>query len=157
MSADWLDEPWPELYRLTHASSRFPGLKFWGDVKELRISAGAYILVALDPNGDGVKRQTVHRLFTPDATGTLYIGATGNLAGRLGSLGNSILPDKRGKGHGLQRLRQLPWSERFPVESLAICWFYTTNRGKAHEREAHFAMGLYAPKFGERPPFDGPK
>jgi hypothetical protein len=89
--------PWPELYGLVPDPPQFPGFKFWGEsieIEEIRTSAGAYVLVALDPNGQGVKRQALQRLLAPDRT-------------------------------------------------------------RAHEREAHFAIDLYAAKFGERPPFDG--
>lgn len=158
MFVDWLDQPWPQLHRIVPNSPRFPELTFWGEsdeIEKIKSSAGAYILVALDPNRDGVKRQTLQRLFVPDETGTLYIGGTGNLASRLGELGNAVRPDRKGTGHGLKRLRQPPWSERFPAECLAICWFCEPDRTEAHKLEARFAMDLYAQKFGERPPFDG--
>lgn len=154
MSADWLGESWPQLYPILPASPRFPGIKPWGDMID-PTTAGVYIVVALDPGASDEKRKPLPRLLTSDPTGTLYIGAAGNLAGRLGEACRTVRPDQKGKHRGLEKLKESPWHETFPPESIAICWFPTADKDSAHKLEATLAICRYSFKFGERPPFDG--
>lgn len=154
MPADWLGEAWPQLYPILPDSLRFPGLKPWGEAID-RTAAGVYIVIALDPETSDERRRMLPRLLASDPTGTLYIGATGNLAGRLGEVCRAIRSDQKGGGHGLQKLKESPWREIFPPEFLAICWFPTADKDSAHKLEATLAICRYSLKFGERPPFDG--
>lgn len=153
MTSNWLGRTWPQLYPIVHGSTRFKGLKHWGDVVD-RTAAGAYIVVALDPKTAGEERRVIHRMFLPDATGTLYIGAGNNLASRLGKLGNSILSESKTGGHPLKLLRHALYGSLFPVETLAVCWFETADKESAHNCEAKLAT-KYVTMFHERPPFDG--
>ncbi|MGC9271553.1 hypothetical protein [Acidiphilium sp.] len=153
MTPNWLGREWPQLYPIMPNSSRFQ-LKSWGDVID-RSAAGVYVVVALDPEAKENTPRILPRLFEKDPSGTLYIGASGNLASRLGELCGSTRPDMNGNGHGLKKLRESPWCERFPASSLAICWWRTPDRESAHKLEADYAITKYAKLFGERPPFDG--
>jgi hypothetical protein len=154
----WLDPtPWPTLYPLTPLPELFPGQNHWGD--DAGNVSGVYLVVALDPAGNGRERRTLPRLLQPDPTGTLYIGKadrntetnTGGLCGRLGQLCSAVLHN--GKDHGMRVMRRPLYQQAFPVDRLTVCWLRLPSDYKFASDYEHAISLRYVRYFGEMPPF----
>lgn len=111
---------------------------------------GVYRLVAL--NGHGSMTPLVcKRLCGDDESGTLYIGQSSYLHGRVSLLVRSTNP-----ASPVQAYRKLPeiLMRTFPVECLAVTWQRSGNTDLARSKEGNLLRN-YVATFGELPPLNG--
>jgi|SRR5579864_5116094 len=118
--------------------------KWWEQVSKKHM--GVYRLIALEAI-DSLVPAKLPRVCGVDETGTLSIGASRSLMGRLGALVKTNLPEYVGKPHRVP-CRRL--ADRFPPEKLAFSWECSDSPWD-RESELH---RLYEGEFGELPPMD---
>jgi hypothetical protein len=126
-------------------------------------AAGVYVLRLRTEDLSGF--QTLHKLLADDPDGTLYIGTSANLAGRVGAM-KMIVCSKYGlhgyegkSGHPVGRMITTLLMSRFKPEQF---WVDVTPFSREPEINAHYAeetrlLMEYASKYGEFPSFNGMK
>jgi hypothetical protein len=117
--------------------------QWWHHCKE---GPGVYCLIGLSEN---LVPASIERVCGPDNSGTLYIGSTRSLHGRLGQL---VRTHRDGTGGH----RELPekLGERFPADRLVFCWENVESPKAPRVREAEL-LEAYVTRFGELPPLNG--
>ena len=111
---------------------------------------GVYRLVALDGDGSMMPR-VCKRLCGDDESGTLYVGQSAYLHGRVSLLVGSTDP-----ASPVQAYRKLPeiLMRTFSVECLAVTWQRSDSADLAWSREGDLLRN-YVTTFGELPPLNG--
>lgn len=125
--------------------------------------AGIYVLRLRTEDLTGF--QTLHKLLDDDPGGTLYIGTSKDLAGRVGAM-KMIVCSKYGmqgyegeSGHPVGRMITPLLMSRFKPERFWIDvspFRHETDMNAHYAEETRFLME-YASKFGEFPSFNGMK
>lgn len=126
-------------------------------------AAGVYVLRLRAEDLTGF--QTLHKLLADDPGGTLYIGTSANVAGRVGAM-KMIVCSKYGlhgyegkSGHPVGKMITPLLMSRFKPERF---WIDVTPFSDEIDKYAHYAAETrllmeYASKYGEFPSFNGMK
>lgn len=111
---------------------------------------GVYRLIALASEGDLTKPATLNRVAGQDASGTLYIGETGNLARRLNQMQRSGWSHRYEDSHGaIGMLKQIDCLDFFPNKLGIAVLFTTLSDTRSVERDL---IRAYMNSFGDTPP-----
>lgn len=139
----WLDGEWSKPCFVLAKD----GPDKWNNV--LLDFPGVYRLVALTDQ-DLRKARVCKRLCGCDETGTLYVGQSSYLHGRVSLLVRSTDPSS-----SVQAYQKLPevLVEMFPIAMLAVTWQRCENADLAWAREGTLLRN-YVSKFGELPPLN---
>ena len=113
---------------------------------------GVYRLIALTSERDLAKPASLNRVAGPDASGTLYIGETGNLARRLNELQRSGWGSRNEDSHGaIAMLRQIKCLSFFPNRIGIALLLTDVGDTRGIERDL---MRSYMNSFGDTPPLN---
>jgi hypothetical protein len=113
---------------------------------------GVYRLIALASECDLMKPATLNRVAGLDASGTLYLGETGNLARRLNELQRSGWGHRYEDSHGaIGMLKQIGCLDFFPSKLGIALLFTTVGDTRGVERDL---IRAYMNSFGDTPPLN---
>lgn len=113
---------------------------------------GVYRLIALASERDLTGPATLNRVAGQDASGTLYIGETGNLARRLNELQRSGWGHRHEDSHGaIGMLKQIGCLDFFPNKVGIALFFTTLSDTRSVERDL---IRSYMSSFGDTPPLN---
>ncbi len=113
---------------------------------------GVYRLIALASERDLGKPATLNRVAGSDASGTLYIGETGNLARRLNEFQRSGWGSRNEESHGaIAMLRQIKCLPYFPNKIAIALLFTDVGDTRGVERDL---IRTYMNSFGDTPPLN---
>ena len=113
---------------------------------------GVYRLIALAAERDLTKPATLNRVAGQDASGTLYIGETGNLARRLNQMRRSGWGDRNEDSHGaIGMLKQIACLDFLPNKVGIALHFTAVGDSKRVESDL---IRAYMNSFGDTPPLN---
>ena len=135
---EWLSGQWEGPVRISTAIEE----KWWERCERDR--PGVYRLFALR-DGSTFDPMPLCRVCGTDETGTIYIGASGNVAFRLGDLLKEHSDQYQSNSHIPLSARL---AEKFGPAQLAFCWQFTDDPW----RRENEIVSAYEAVFGEPPP-----
>lgn len=141
----WMGDGWSPAYRVVSHTGD-PWWEACGD------TPGVYRLIGLaDP--ESLSPRTIARVCGTDETGTIYIGSSLKLGGRVAKLIMQHTESYRTKQH-----KALPrvLAQRFPPRQLAFSWCFVDKDDAARIKESTL-LASYEEIFGELPPLNGSK
>jgi hypothetical protein len=113
---------------------------------------GVYRLIALAADGDLMNPAILNRVAGQDASGTLYIGESGNLAARLNQFQRSGWGYRNERSHGaVSMLRQIGYLDFYPNKIGIALHFSTWSDTRSVEKHLIHA---YMNTFGDTPPLN---
>jgi hypothetical protein len=137
---------WSPLCLITET---LPG-KRWKDL--CPNEPGVFRLIGIETTATGYFPQQLARVCGIDPTGTLYIGATTLLRGRLGTLVRTHNPSGLSVGGGHTHMNA-KLKKRFPMQRLALTWRCVESTDMVRNLESQL-FRRYEQQFGELPPMN---
>ena len=142
--------PWDEICSNLNWEFHLPDGGYF--TRKHRGYFGVYRLIALAAECDLTKPATLNRVAGQDASGTLYIGETGNLARRLNEFQRSGWGNRNEDSHGaISMLKQIHCLDYFPKKLGIALLFTTLSDTKRVERDL---IRAYMNSFGDTPPLN---
>ena len=109
---------------------------------------GVYVVRAIDDEGAPV---SIPRALAVDETGTLYIGQSGKLRGRVIHISQSLTRDLKRRHEVVRRLRDHPGlAEAYPLERLVV----DLHPAAEPRKEEKARLSDYLQRFGDYPPLN---